>query len=234
MISLPLFRVYVRRWQRVDVSVDDDVVVGAFSEEHASRLSGVSLHQLRHWDIVGFLRPSLAAENRREAYSRVYSFRDIVSLRVLNDLRNDKGISLQHLKKVAAKLSDLGDEKWTKTILYVLGKRVVFENPRTSLREEVVSGQRVLDVPLRVAISDTRRAIRDLNHRDPSDFGTVVRGRFLQQNEPVFSGTRVPVAAIQRFLAAGYSTDDIISEYPELSPQDIEAARKHVDRITAA
>lgn len=218
----------------MDVSVDDDVVVGAFSEEHASRLSGVSLHQLRHWDTIGFLQPSLSAEDRREAYSRVYSFRDIVSLRVLNDLRNDKGISLQHLRTVANKLSHLGEERWTKTVLYVLGKRVVFDNPRTNLREEVVSGQRVLDIPLRIAISDTRRAIHDLNNRGQGDFGTVVRGRFLQQNEPVFSKTRIPVAAIQRFLAAGYSVEKILCEYPELTTSDVEAARNHKDRTTAA
>lgn len=216
------------------MSVDDKVVVGAFSEEHASRLSGVSLHQLRHWDAIGLLQPSFASGEHREAYSRVYSFRDIVSLRVLNDLRNNKGISLQHLRKVADKLSHLGEEKWTKTVLSVLGKRVVFDNPNTSLREEVVSGQRVLSIPLRVVISDTRQAIRELNIRDEGDFGSVVRGRFIQQNEPVFSKTRIPIAAIQRFIAAGYSADGIIAEYPELTVDDIEAAKNHKDRTNAA
>jgi len=49
--------------------MSDDNVVGAFSEEHAERLSGVSRNQLRRWERIGFLRPSYGCEDRRSAYS---------------------------------------------------------------------------------------------------------------------------------------------------------------------
>lgn len=211
----------------------DENVIGAFSEEHAERLSGVSLHQLRRWDRLGFLVPSYAAENRHLPYSRIYSFRDIVSLRVLNDLRNNKRVSLQHLREVAQKLVKLGDASWATTTLYVLGKRVVFENPNNSLREEVVSGQRVLDIPLKVVISDTRRAVQEMNKRTKEQSGKVIHSRFISNNDLVFVGTRVSVAAVQRYLDAGFSTDAIIKEFPDLTPADIAAARKH-DRSVAA
>ncbi|WP_185020713.1 DUF433 domain-containing protein [Histidinibacterium lentulum] len=200
-------------------------VIGAFSEEDATRLTGVSIFQLRDWDRSGFLRPSYASEDRRQAYSRVYSFRDIVSLRVLNALRNDAGIPMQHLRKVAAELAHLGEKKWTATTLFVLGKRVVFDDPRDSKRREVVSGQRVLDIPLRVAISDTKRAIEELNHRSHGECGQVLSGRFVQNNQPVFEGTRIPVASVKRYLERGYGTDQILEEFPDLTAEDVDAAR---------
>src|SRR5262245_51687317 len=100
-------------------------VIQAFSEEHVERLTGLTVHQLRHWDRTGFFTPSFAEENRNAAFSRIYSFRDVASLRVLAILRK-QDVSLQHLRKVSTKLSHLGDERWIKTTLYVLKKRVVF------------------------------------------------------------------------------------------------------------
>ncbi|KQM50975.1 hypothetical protein ASE69_06315 [Sphingomonas sp. Leaf208] len=197
-------------------------IVGAFSEDQAARLSGVSLNQLRRWDGDGFFCPSFS-DAKGIPFGRIYSFRDIVSLRVLNDLRNEKRISLAHLRDVARDLSHLGDAKWTATTLYVLGKRVVFVDPRTNLRQDVVSGQRVFDIPLRVVISSTRRAVLDLNDRSERT-GQIVRARFVAQNEPVIAGTRVSVAAIREFASAGYSSAKIIKEYPGLTDADVEAA----------
>jgi uncharacterized protein (DUF433 family) len=213
--------------------MSDAHVIGAFSEEHAERLTGVSRHQLRRWDRIGFLKPSFGWRDRSEDFSRVYSFRDIVSLRVLNDLRNRKKVPLQHLRKVSEALSHLGDAKWTATTLYVLGKRVVFDDPRTSQREEIVSGQRVFDIPLRVVIADMKQAVANLNRRGGKAQGQIVRNRNIMQNEPVFSMTRIPIATVLRYLEAGYSNDRIIAEYPDLTPADIVAARAY-DRRSAA
>ncbi|WP_165455823.1 DUF433 domain-containing protein [Paracoccus subflavus] len=213
--------------------MDDDSVIGAFGEEDAARLTGLSVGQLRSWDRSGFLHPSYAAENRRLPFSRIYSFRDIVSLRVLGELRNKHMVSMQHLKKVSHKLSGFGDSKWTATTLYVLGKRVVFIDPRTNERKEIVSGQRVLDIPLRIAISDARSAIRSLNEREQGEKGKIVHARFVLQNEPVFAGTRVPVAAVKRYLDAGFSAAEIIKEFPVLTLDDIEAAKAWSDKAAA-
>lgn len=201
-------------------------VVGAFGEEAAARLTGLSLGQLRMWDKTGFIRPSFADENRRQPFSRVYSFRDIVSLRVLGQLRNAHKVPLQHLRKVSEKLHDMGEAKWTATTLYVLGKRVVFTDPRTQERKEVVSGQRVFDIPLRVAISDTKQAIAKMNARDDSNTGKIERGKFVMQNDPVFAGTRITVAAVQSYLDAGYNTAQILAEFPSLTEADVRAARQ--------
>ncbi|MFM9853220.1 MAG: DUF433 domain-containing protein [Sphingomonadaceae bacterium] len=208
-------------------------VIGAFSEEQASRISGVSIYQLRQWDSEGFFPAAFGVGKQHVAFGRLYSFRDLVSLRVLNDLRNEKKIPLSHLRDVSAKLSHLGDQKWSGTTLYVLGKRVVLEDPTTKNREDIVSGQKVLNIPLRVVIKNTRDRIKELNNRS-SAVGLFTRGKFVSHNELVFSGTRIPVAMVIEFHAAGYSPAKILREFPDLTETDIEAAvRVHEGREAA-
>jgi DNA-binding transcriptional MerR regulator len=116
--------------------MESDNVIGAFSEEQASRISGVSLYQLRRWDRDGFFEPSFGSARPHTPFGRIYSFRDLVSLQVLSDLRNTKRIPLAHLKEVSRKLSHLGDRRWIATTLWVLGKRVVFDDPRSGERRD--------------------------------------------------------------------------------------------------
>ena len=134
-------------------------IIGAFSEYDAARLSGLSEHQIRMWDTSGFFKPSLAEQNRRLPFSRVYSFRDIVSLRVLGQLRNKHSVPLEHPRKVSERLPWIGDAEWTSWRLYVLGTRGGFKDPRDRWRKEVVSVQRVVDIAQLVSTSDTCPAV---------------------------------------------------------------------------
>lgn len=201
-------------------------VVGAFSEEDAVKLSGATKNQLRLWDSNGVLEASFARDNRRQPYSRLYSFRDIVSLRVLNVLRNRFGVSGQHIREVAEKLAHMGETKWTATTLYVLGKRVVFDDPETDERREVVSKQRVFDIPLKAAISDTLQAIRDQNVRTDNEKGHFVKKKFVLSNQEVFDGTRVPVSAVKNYVSRGATDREILAEFPDLALEDIAEVRK--------
>jgi uncharacterized protein (DUF433 family) len=205
--------------------MNDDNVIGVFSEEQASRISGVSIYQLRQWDKAGFFPAAFKAEQGHVPFGRLYSFRDLVSLQVLDDLRNRKRIPLSHLKAVSAKLSHLGNKKWSATTLYVLGKRVVLEDPSTNQREDVVSGQQVLNIPLRIVIKNTRARINELSKREDEQ-GQFSRGKFVAHNELVFSGTRIPVAMVIDFHKAGYTAQSILQEFPDLSEVDIHAAIK--------
>lgn len=195
----------------------------AFTEEQVERLTGISVKQLRHWDRSGFFVPSMAYEDRRQAFARLYSFRDIVCLKVLNSLRNDSKVSLQHLREVKSKLSHLGDDAWSKTTLYVLNKRVIFDNPETKRKEEIVSGQGILQIPLKVVAGDMRNAVEAMRKRDTSAVGKIESKRGTG-NRPVIAGTRIPVSSIKAFAEAGYSIEDIMLEYPTLDRADIEAA----------
>jgi uncharacterized protein (DUF433 family) len=62
--------------------------------------------------------------------------------------------------------------------------------------------------------------------RDEGAAGKVVTRRGVQGSKPIFAGTRIPVAAVQRYLRAGYDAQAIIAEYPSLTEVDVEAARQ--------
>ncbi|PCK81513.1 hypothetical protein CPT34_09770 [Rhizobium sophoriradicis] len=196
----------------------------AFTEEQTEKLTGVSFRQLRSWDRTGFFAPSLANEDRSLPLSRLYSFRDLVCLKVLNALRNEANVSLQHLRSVKERLAHLGDDMWAKTTLFVLNKKVVFENPETNSKEEVVSGQGVLQIPLQVVTGDMKRAVDDMKKRDIALSGKIERIKGIAGNRPVIAGTRIPVSTIKAFADEGFSVEQIMEEYPTLTSDDIRAA----------
>jgi uncharacterized protein (DUF433 family) len=203
---------------------DSNVVISAFTQEQVGRLTGISVAQLSYWDRTRFFEPSFAAENRRSAYSRIYSFHDVVCLQVLKTLRNDLGVSLPHLREVKARLSHLGHDAWTETTLYVVKKRVVFDDPESGKPREVVSGQYVLEIPLKIVSENMQSAVKKLWRRDPRNIGKISQNRRIAHNSRVVAGTRIPVKSIKEFSDAGYSIAEIIAEYPSLTEGDIAAA----------
>lgn len=199
-------------------------VVGAFSEEHAAELGGVSRAVLRRWAHMGLLTPSFGAASGLP-FGRIYSFRDLVSVRVLHQLRNRFGIPYWHLQEVLEELSQLSAAPWADTTLHVRGRRVVVGGRGSSPRHEVGTGQQMLDLPLRVVIGNLRDAVTRLNDRAPEQVGQVVQARFVAQNQPVLSGTRIPVALIASYIRAGYSAAAVVKEFPDLTSGDVEAVR---------
>lgn len=201
-----------------------DTVVAAFTEEQAHRLTGVSLRQMRYWASDRFFVPSIILKNEGEKSGlRLYSFRDLVCLKVLSALRNETRVSLHTLREVKERLAHLGDDLWAKTTLYVLGKRVVFDNPETGAREDAGNGQGILEIPLKVVTGDMKRAVADLRRRDDQTVGRIDTRRGGAKN-PMVAGTRIPVKTIQEFAEAGYTIDQILKEFPSLSESDISAA----------
>lgn len=198
-------------------------VISAFSEDQVSRLTGISVHRLRYWDRTSFFCPSFAAENRRIAFSRVYSFTDIAALRVLNVLINQHNVPVSHLRKVSGKLGSMDNGAWHRTTLYVMNRKVIFDDPEDGHQREVVSGQYMIGIPLEKVMSDTRKDVRMLSTREPSQIGQVSKNRLISHNMAVIAGTRVPIKSIKEFAAAGYSAEQIVTEYPTLTIEDIKA-----------
>ena len=199
-------------------------IIAAFSEEDVERLTRISIGQLRYWDRTRFFVPSLAEENRRRPHSRIYTFRDVVCLKILNTIRNESKVPLQHLREVRESLLHLGEDMWAKITLYILNRRVVFHNPETDQKEDVVSGQGILQIPLRVVSGDMEKAVRSLRERDAATIGHIIRHRGTANNRPIIAGTRIPVKSIQAFSKAGYSIDQIRDQYPILTVEDVRAA----------
>ncbi|WP_169799481.1 DUF433 domain-containing protein [Novosphingobium lentum] len=201
-------------------------ILGAFSEEQVSRLTGLSLGQLRGWNRRGFIRPEFRiSDNPRKPFSYIYSFKDLLKLRVLNQLRNVHGVQMAELERVERALAHMGDEKWTSQKLWVGNRKVVFEEPESRRKREVASKQFVAEIALEVVTSDARRDIELMNRRNGGQVGHITRKKFVHSSEPVFAGTRIPVTAVTGFLSAGYEPGEIIDRFPSLEVADIDAAR---------
>lgn len=214
--------------------MSDKTIIAAFTEEQVERLTGLTVARLRYWDRTKFFVPSYANENRRSAYSRIYSFKDIAALRTISVLRRQHNVPLQYLRKVGAELRQLADDGWIKFSLYVLGKSIIIHDPETGHPREVVGRQYVVpSIPLAVVLADTQRDVADLTKRPEHAIGQIERNRNVSHNAAVIAGTRIPTIAIKHFKDAGYSIEEIIREYPDLTPNDVKAALAHEERDAA-
>lgn len=202
-------------------------VIAAFSEDQVQRLTGVTLGQLRYWKRTDLYRPSLG--------ERIYSFLDIASLRVLNVLRNQYRVSLQHLRKVSDRLVHLEEKRWIGARLFVLGREVVFIEPGTDLPQTIATKQYILPtIALEVVVTDTRNDIQAMNRRTENNIGKVSQTKGVVQNAKVIAGTRVKVSSIKRFHEANYSVEQILKQYPDLSAEDVRAAIEYGETKVAA
>ncbi|MHB8245814.1 MAG: MerR family transcriptional regulator [Acidimicrobiales bacterium] len=61
------------------------------------KIVGITYRQLDHWDRTGLISPSLAAA-RGSGTQRLYSYRDVVVLRIIKQLL-DSGVTLQRARK---------------------------------------------------------------------------------------------------------------------------------------
>ncbi len=202
--------------------MDGGVVSAAFSEDHVERLTHLSKARLRYWARTGFFAPTFSAGE--SPADRVYSFRDIVALRTLGMLRVQNNVPLQHLRRVAERLAHLQDDLWTGTTLWALNRRVVFQEPGSERPREVLSGQYVMGIRLGEVMTDTTRDVAALFRRSEAEVGRIAQRRGPGRHDRVIAGTRIHVASIRRLHEDGYTTEQILSEYPDLTEADVSAA----------
>ncbi|HEX5631187.1 MAG TPA: MerR family transcriptional regulator [Acidimicrobiia bacterium] len=79
-----------------------------FTAQQACRLTGCTPHQLRYWDRVKLIQPSLQNTGGRPGRRRLFSFRDLVALRVVRSLL-DNGMSVQRVRRAWDYLRRTGD-----------------------------------------------------------------------------------------------------------------------------
>ena len=69
-----------------------------FTAHQATKFTGCSARQLRYWDQIGLVTPSIQGTGGRPGVPRLYSFRDLVALKVVKSLL-DNGMSLQRVRR---------------------------------------------------------------------------------------------------------------------------------------
>jgi DNA-binding transcriptional MerR regulator len=80
------------------------IFMETFDSKTASRIVGVSLRQLQYWDEQNFLRPSAKPAEGRGT-RRLYSFNDLVCLKVVKDLTRH-GFNLQKIRRCVKPLKE--------------------------------------------------------------------------------------------------------------------------------
>ena len=69
-----------------------------FTADQASRFTSCTAHQLRYWDRINLVKPTVQSTGGRPGVRRLYSFRDLIGLRVIRSLL-DGGMSLQRVRR---------------------------------------------------------------------------------------------------------------------------------------
>jgi len=76
-----------------------------FRVPEVCRIVGITYRQLDYWARTGLVRPSIR-DARGSGTQRLYSFQDLVTLRIIKKLL-DTGVSLQRVRKAVEQLRDM-------------------------------------------------------------------------------------------------------------------------------
>jgi DNA-binding transcriptional MerR regulator len=128
-------------------------------------LVGITYRQLDYWARTGLLRPSLA-DARGSGSQRLYSYRDLIELKVVKQLL-DAGVSLQRARKAIECLrTDLGAEV-SSASLVLAGSDSLLAQSDGEVVDLLRGGQGVLNiVPLAPVVGELQAAIHRIDdHR---------------------------------------------------------------------
>jgi DNA-binding transcriptional MerR regulator len=131
----------------------------AFTAQQASRLTGCTAHQLRYWDRVDLVRPSVQATGGRPGRRRLYSFRDLVALRVVKSLL-DNGMSVQRVRRAWDYLRRTADmDRHLAEVQLVTDGQSIFRVAQDD--EELVDALREGQLAFFVAINEIALAVEE-------------------------------------------------------------------------
>ncbi len=195
----------------------------AVPREVAARVSRLSLRKIDYWARTGLVEPTVDTQGSTGRV-RLYGFLDLLALIVAAEL-NARGVSVRHIRQVVGHLASRGyDRPLSELTFATVGNRVYFQHDdgtwEGGLRPDQLVLREVLD------LEPLRRRIAEGTQRDKALIGKIERRRGALGNKPLLAGTRVPVETVQRYLAAGRSTDDVLEAFPMLTTSDVEAVRR--------
>ncbi len=218
-------------------------MIEAFTQDLVARITGLSRRQLEYWDQLGVVHPSIATHEWR--MPRLYSFRDLMKLKVATEMRKRKMLPSQ-IKHMMGELEGLGFDDPLLTVRFVgdpeekvarlvgddeaqaLGNRVYYIDPRTGPMSARQVGQKaqVFDLTVRDLRSGLEATIDQLTRRPT---GQITKVRQVQGSAPVVAGTRVPTSTIAQMRDEGWGVHRTIAALPSLTAKDVRAALDYED-----
>jgi DNA-binding transcriptional MerR regulator len=131
--------------------------VEGFTADQASRLTNCTAHQLRYWDRIGLVKPTVQSTGGRPGVRRLYSFRDLVSLRVIRSLI-EGGMSLQRVRRAIEFLRKrAGLQEHLSELKLVTDGQSIFKICRTD--GELLDALREGQMAFFLAIDDIARSV---------------------------------------------------------------------------
>lgn len=137
-----------------------------FSGRRTAEIVGISYRQLDYWARTELVRPSLA-EARGSGSRRLYSYRDLLELKVIKTLL-DSGLKLESVRRVFSYLRDQLGEDISSANLVISGRSSVLVRSGEELIDVLQAGQGVLNVLALSGVKDEIDA-RILDLRPPAE-----------------------------------------------------------------
>jgi DNA-binding transcriptional MerR regulator len=134
-------------------------VLEGFTAQQASNLTLCTAHQLRYWDKVNLVQPSIQGSDGRPGRRRLYSFRDLVALRVVKSLL-DNGMSVQRVRRAWDYLRRTADmDSHLSEVKLVTDGRSIFRVAQDE--DELLDALRQGQLAFFVAINEIARSVED-------------------------------------------------------------------------
>lgn len=201
----------------------------AFTQELAARVSGLTQSQLRYLDRLHVISPSVAPYGGR-GEPALYSFRDLVELKVAAQLR--RKIRPGQMRDLLRQLEARGFDDPFLTVTFaetVDGHQLVYLDPEhgplSARGREVGTAVETFGIRPRELRDNVAELVAAAQTRP---VGKIESARGLHGGEPVVAGTRVPVAKIQGLAGAGWDEARILIAFPHLEPADVRAALDYI------
>jgi DNA-binding transcriptional MerR regulator len=147
-----------------------------FSGKRAADICGITYRQLDYWARTDLIRPSLA-DARGSGTRRLYSYRDLLELKVVKSLL-DAGIKLESVREAFSYLRENLGEDIAAAKLVIDGTSCVLVRDDAELIDLVSKGQGVLNLlPLDGVLREVDAAIVELPRDEATDVAEAVPPR---------------------------------------------------------
>lgn len=129
-----------------------------FTAHQASKFTGCTPRQLRYWDGIGLVIPSVQSTGGRPGVPRLYAFRDLIALKVVKSLL-DGGMSLQRVRRAWTYLNEkAGLDQHLSEVKLVTDGQSIFKICRRD--GEVLDALRDGQMAFFVAIDEIARGVK--------------------------------------------------------------------------
>ena len=130
-----------------------------FTAQQTSLFTACTAHQLRYWDKVDLVKPTIQTTGGRPGRRRLYAFRDLVALRVVKSLL-DNGMSVQRVRRAWDYLRRTAEmDRHLAEVRLVTDGQTIFRIAENDL--ELLDALRQGQLAFFVAINEIARSVED-------------------------------------------------------------------------